>query len=239
MNFRFLFYLITGLFFFGCNNYKNIKENKFHYDLFNENSSKKIQTVYSVPAGYSPDKSYPLIVVLHGLGENAEAFAEIWKEACNSKGYVLLSVQGEKQISDQAHYAWGRNAENNILLSIDEIKKIINIDNSGIYLGGFSAGASLANYLSLKYPFQIRGTISISGSFPFEYFEKSLVNKNNKYYLACGEQETEFSNKISEIGKLLKTRSINCKVKLFENSGHTIPKPWKETISEMLSFMKE
>ena len=230
-------FLLLFLFITGCNNFPDIKSKTFHYDLFSP--EKSITTIYQVPEYYSPDKKFPLMVILHGHGENAEAFAEVWREATNSLGFVLLAVQGENKISDEAYFAWGKNAEEHILCSIDEIKKIVNINDNEIYLGGFSAGASLANYLSLKYPFQIRGTISISGSFPFELFQKSLVNSKNKFCLACGELEKNYSEQLTDISDLLTARNVKVKSIRFKNAGHTIPKPWNETIQEMLKFLKE
>lgn len=221
----------------ACKSYPELKNSDFYKDLFSK-SELTTTALYSVPKNYDSKKSYPLIVVLHGLGENAEAFGEIWKPTTDSLGFVLLSVQGETPISDAGHFSWGKNAEKHILQSIDQIKQKVNIDESNIFIAGFSAGGSLAYYLGLKYAMQFRGLVSISATFRKEYLNNSLVNSRNKIFIARGAEETSLVDQTDYIETVFSGKNVPVNIVTYEGIGHDIPKPWNKTITEIINYLE-
>lgn len=239
MKIKFFFLISILLFISGCKNYPELKNSHLLKNLISNHSDVNLQCLYSVPKNYTPSKSYPLIVVLHGLGGNAEAFAEIWKPTADSLGFVLLSVQGEKSISDAGHYAWGKNAEKHILLAIDLLKNKVNIDQSNISIAGFSAGGNLAAYLGFKYPLQIKGIVALSARIREEYYNKSLVNDLNRIYIGCGTDEKEYTEMSLIAEEKLSSRGVKVSNNIFKDLGHDIPKPWNITISNILNFLNQ
>jgi len=55
---------------------------------------------YSVPAKYTPERAWPLVVALHGHGDTAAAFHDLWKSVTDSLGFVLLTPQGEERAKE-------------------------------------------------------------------------------------------------------------------------------------------
>ncbi len=93
--------------------------------LHNSSNSDSLRTIalFSVPKNYRVRTPYPLLVALHGYGDNAEAFHDLWKPVTDSLGFVLLTPQGEMNLVKDISWSWGENAERIILASIDLVKK--------------------------------------------------------------------------------------------------------------------
>jgi len=57
-------------------------------------------SLYSVHDKYTPEQAWPLIVALHGYGDHAAAFHDLWKSVTDSLGFVLLTPQGEERMQE-------------------------------------------------------------------------------------------------------------------------------------------
>jgi len=92
-----------------------------------------------VPDGYTKSKSWPLLVVLHGLGDGP---------------IIVPSIDSMVQIGpfgrgDMWYHGIG---EQDVFECIELAKHIFNIDSDRIYLAGFSMGGGGTFELGLKYP---------------------------------------------------------------------------------------
>jgi phospholipase/carboxylesterase len=57
---------------------------------------------------------------------------------------------------------------------IDELTESYEVDDSGVYLAGFSQGAMMSIAMMLSRPEQIRGVVAMSGRFPEQVLEREL-----------------------------------------------------------------
>lgn len=48
------------------------------------NRSKNTKNLYFMPDKYTPKQTWPLVVALHGYGDNATAFHDLWKSVTDS-----------------------------------------------------------------------------------------------------------------------------------------------------------
>ncbi len=127
-------------------NFKGINENQIVTKI-----------LYSVPNNYNLRESFPLVVALHGSGSNSAAFHNLWKSTTDPLGFVLLTPQGDSMTEEGFGWRWGNNADRSVLISIDIVRKLVNIDPRRIYIAGFSSGGRLAYVLGLKYSNLFRG----------------------------------------------------------------------------------
>ena len=158
-NFLALLFLIL---FFACSrNYPDIEPGSTQILKELNNSV----ALLSVPSNYTSQKNYPLFIALHGHGDIAPAFHDLWKPVCDSLGIVLLTPQGTEPVDIGFGWTFSGNSESFLRNVIEEVRKKVNINPDRIYIGGFSAGGSLAYYMALPYPHIFSGVIALSASF--------------------------------------------------------------------------
>jgi predicted esterase len=109
-----------------------------------------------IPAGYTPTKAWPLLLVLRGstqatLSAEDAAAQQVranWASWSDSAGFIVVSVVGT---STQG--GWGAaNDGMEISLDLDDAIANYNVERSRIYLWGFSAGAHYGHSLALSNP---------------------------------------------------------------------------------------
>ncbi len=124
---------------------------------FTSSRNKKIKSLLVKPAGFDPNKKYPLFVVMHG--GPAGAWKNNWGYRWNyqllaSPGYVVLLTDytgstgyGEKFSQEILHDPLKGPADEINEAAADAIKKFSFIDGSRQAAGGGSYGGHLANWM--------------------------------------------------------------------------------------------
>jgi predicted esterase len=89
-------------------------------------------TIY-VPNGYSPDTEYPLLVYLHGSGEDDRA---LFRSKFIREGFIVLAPNGRGTSNCFAT----QNSQIDIREALTDVLKHFHIDENRIVLSGFSMG---------------------------------------------------------------------------------------------------
>ena len=130
---------------------------------------------HTQPSNMDPNKKYPVIFLLHGMGSNEDDLPQLvqdFKEQCHifsvrgpitqKPGYAFFTIQEigkpERAIFDKVLVALQRF----MLEAIDEYQ----IDPNKVYVLGFSQGAILAQSLAFSMGNLIRGVVALSGYTP-------------------------------------------------------------------------
>ncbi|MBN2011679.1 hypothetical protein JW960_20285 [candidate division KSB1 bacterium] len=138
--------------------------------------AQSIQFFFSVPSGYSPKKSWPMIIALHNSGSNANEMHVAWRLTADSVHCVLLTIQGD--ITYDSGYGWGRNAEIALMDCIKSMHSLVNISMHKIFLIGEGTGGFTALEIGLKYPKKFAGLGVLNGVYDFHAFGK-LADQNH------------------------------------------------------------
>ncbi|GAK60123.1 hypothetical protein GobsU_14599 [Candidatus Vecturithrix granuli] len=104
-----------------------------------------------VPKNYDATRKYPLVVMLHGLGEGAylavtTSSHQPFLEACEAHQFIMVAPNGKNHPDlDLQHPTWGASfyaneGEQDVLQVIKLAQKAYNIDEKRIYLTGCSMG---------------------------------------------------------------------------------------------------
>ena len=131
-----------------------------------------------VPKGYVPSKATPLVIALHGLGDNEDGFfdrySQLPPQLAEEYGFLMASPLGFRRDGFYGSNAMGGTdvasrrrteySEKDVLEVLRLMKAAYNVDESRIYLMGHSMGAIGTWALGSKYPDIWAGLVSFAGT---------------------------------------------------------------------------
>ncbi len=129
-----------------------------------------------VPAGYRPDRTWPLVIALHGLGSSGD-FLDLLlglPQRSSSRGLVVVLPDGTvNEEQSQFWNAWppccnfyGSDVDDVAYLRglIEEAKATLSIDPDRVFLVGHSNGGFMTTRMACEAADLVAGIVSISGS---------------------------------------------------------------------------
>ncbi len=98
-----------------------------------------IEYVLCVPANYRPDRSYPLLIAMHGTGGTGPGFYRRWYRHLRDKDVILAAPTAEtpKRTKGYGATEWERQIP---LAVIRDVRNGYHIDSDRVYLAGMSMG---------------------------------------------------------------------------------------------------
>jgi poly(hydroxyalkanoate) depolymerase family esterase len=127
------------------------------------------------PPGVESSERLPLLVMLHGCGQNSKTFAvstRMNRIAARERFFVLYPEQ-DRRANPQGCWNWydtgsGRAYQeaSTLTVAIDQVCLFYPIDPESIAVAGLSAGASMAALLVTRYPERFKAIVMHSGIAP-------------------------------------------------------------------------
>jgi predicted esterase len=197
-----------------------------------------VRFLLTVPSRYDPRHSVPLVVVLHGGGDCAAAFHDLWKPVADSLGFALLTPEGGERMGDADGWTWGEQADPSIRACVDEAFRSVCLDRRRIYLAGFSAGGTLACRLGLAHTLVFGGFASLSSGFGGGTIpENPVLLRLPRVFIGFGELETEIG--AASRGAAARLSALGAEVRLvsYPGTGHGLPEPVGEELKRILRFL--
>jgi predicted peptidase len=127
---------------------------------------KESKYVLFVPEGYDPEKTYPLILFLHGLGESGNdgkrqvtvGLGKAVKERQKTFPAFVIFPQSQKK-----NWTAGSEDGKRAMAILDEVSKEYKIDSKRVYLTGLSMGGFGSWSLVAAYPERWAAVVPICG----------------------------------------------------------------------------
>ena len=128
-----------------------------------------------VPPGARRTTHLPLLVMLHGCTQSAEAFASSTRmnQIAAKEGFVVLYPEQNKLANLQACWNWyqtrsglAQTEADAIVATIHQVSKRQAIDTMRIAVAGLSAGAGMAALIAVRHPARFRAIAMHSGIAP-------------------------------------------------------------------------
>ncbi|MCA9267717.1 MAG: hypothetical protein KDA41_04575 [Planctomycetales bacterium] len=132
-----------------------------------------------VPLHYERNYAYPLIVWLHGEGDNERQLKRVMP-LLSLRNYVAIAPRGTSRAAAEGAYCWRQTpgdiveAQWRVECAIEHAAKSCNVHPRRVFLGGFGDGGTMALRLALRSPDRFGGVFSIGGSLPAEH--SPLIN---------------------------------------------------------------
>lgn len=190
------------------------------------------------PADFDPEKTYTLLVGLHGWGARPARFVQLWYRFGESPRFIYVAPQAPYafEIEDMG-YSWdtwipddsllaadiGLKTEQYVLNVVDYFKDSYNIDN--VFLTGFSQGGGYTYFIGLRNPDVFAGIMPLGGWMAVDWIgEETLTEaKDLPVFIGHGEQDMRVEFKTAkEAYKKLKKLKYDVTLFTFEG-GHSVP----------------
>jgi len=183
----------------------------------------------------------PLLIFLHGMwsspGELKSAFEPLtttWKHTVFlPSGSVKLGMKPDGKPA----YSW--DPIKDVQVIVEKIKKMQDVDPKRIYLGGFSAGASMAYIVALDSPELFAGVIGFSGAIQKELLTDEKVKKaagKVPLYIVHGKQDQMMPISLGR-DALDYFKKNGFRVTLTEFEGtHTLPGNYFDMLKEAVQW---
>jgi dienelactone hydrolase len=101
--------------------------------------------VIYVPQSYDPSVAMPVMLALHGSGDTAGNFVNLWSGIAEAEGFIVLVPES---LSGGA--SWNPGGDTQVISDLlDHVISLWNVEQCRIYLTGYSAGAHYGYMLGL------------------------------------------------------------------------------------------
>ncbi|NUO08044.1 MAG: dienelactone hydrolase family protein [Candidatus Brocadia sp.] len=144
---------------------------------------KKGEYFIYIPSSYTPEKEWPMILSLHGVGGNGHEQVITWlKSMAHNDEFIFAAPTYGSGLW------WKEEPEKLVLSVLDKVKQGYRIDTNRIYLTGFSSGGHGVWYMGIRYPWLFAAINPIAGECPLPSL---LINlKNVPVFIIHGAKDT-------------------------------------------------
>ncbi len=125
-----------------------------------------------VPMHYEPNYAYPLLVWLHGSGDDERQLQRVMP-LISLRNYAAVGPRGVSRGDGKSRlHDWRQDsasigrAENAVFDCIDLVSDRFHIAPQRVFLAGFGTGGTMAFRLGLQHPDRFAGVLSLGGVFP-------------------------------------------------------------------------
>lgn len=124
------------------------------------------------PDRVASSERLPLLVMLHGCGQNARSFALSTRmnRLAARERFLVLYPEQDRRINPQGCWEWFGTASRKaqaeaatLMAAIDQVCLLYPVDRGAIALAGISAGAGMAALLATLHPAHFRAVVMHSG----------------------------------------------------------------------------
>jgi len=170
--------------------------------LFSPSFSETICALFA-PMHYEPGYAYPLIVWLHGRGDDERQLARVMP-LVSMRNYVAVAPRGFRVEADEDSeipgYGWEQSeeaitrAEQQVFDSITVAQRKFHVSRRRVFLAGFDCGGTMAFRLAMRHPRHFAGVLSLCGTFPGGYapLGRLVEARQLQVFLAVGRDSRDY-----------------------------------------------
>lgn len=205
-----------------------------------------------LPENYDPAQSYPLLIGLHGYGDNNENFIKLYQDF-PSRNFIFAVSQApyEFGVGSNIGYSWIPQSddpavfdeavtltENYVNSVVTYLQNQYNI--SEIVLMGFSQGCWLTYYTGIRNPLLFKGLLCFGGDLPLDLLDDETYEnaKDLPIYIVHGENDRRIPIDAGiNAASVLKEMGFDVELYIFDGA-HEVSKEGLEKGLIWLDFIK-
>jgi phospholipase/carboxylesterase len=156
------------------------------------------------PLHYEAGYAYPLIVWLHGWGDDESQLKRVMP-LVSMQNFVAVAPRGPREVpaehDNTQGFTWPRGrggsvaAQQRIWSAVAAAKARYHVNPSRIFVAGFDDGGTLAFRTAMDHPDRFAGVLSLCGSFPRQGSPLARLGDARRVpvFLACGRNSRKYS----------------------------------------------
>ena len=143
---------------------------KVEQALLSGTGSGATRQMFFVPLHYEQNYAYPLLVWLHGPGDDERQLQRLMP-LVSMRNYVAVGPRGSARY-ESGGYSWQQTesgiaaAEQSVFAAVEAAQERFNVAPERIFVGGYASGGTMAFRVALRHPAAFAGALSIGGPFP-------------------------------------------------------------------------
>lgn len=192
------------------------------FDAFRAEAEKH-EPIVILPPKHDPAVAAPLLIVLHGTGQNGRDMANAWKSAAAQTGAILVAPDALRPVRGTDGYSWVFRDESEwfVLHTIDEAKKKWAV--GPVVLAGFSQGANIALMLGQSHPDRFQGVIPICGHYESDVATLPATDPRPRWYLMIGARDP-WAKTYTAAERAFRGAGMTVRRDVVRGVGHAMPK---------------
>jgi len=170
-----------------------------------------------VPAGIAPEAKIPLLVTLHGSGQDAETYVSAFRDLAEEERIAIVGPAS----NDSVHWASPEDGPLFLHDIVEQVAAKVPIDGRRVYLFGHSAGAVFALQMAALESEYFAAAAAYAGSLDLRYFSLfDHATRKIPYLIVIGTQDRFFTlDEVRATRDALRSRGFP--VEYFEMPGQT------------------
>ncbi len=192
---------------------------------------------------FEPDTTQEiLLLTIHGRGSTAKAMADRWKAVTMKLG-ATLAVPQSTQMFSKGRFCWDdpNRMEKDVVAAHANILSLRRFQHNRTILAGYSQGANIAIYLSLRRVIPAGGFIAVSpGTERSDLNMKRLLDEGAgrelKGWIVAGEQDPRFAQ-TTQLHEMLVESGVSCEFIVHRDMGHDYPRDFGSALRSALDFI--
>ncbi|MCF6155091.1 MAG: hypothetical protein E3K36_07520 [Candidatus Brocadia sp.] len=123
-----------------------------------------------IPPTYVPDRSWPVVLALHGVGGSGYGQVMAWlKSSARKDEFIFVAPTYGSGLW------WKEEPERFVLSVLKKVKQDYHVDTNRVYLTGFSSGGHGVWYLAIRYPSLFAAINPVAGECPLPSLLVNLI----------------------------------------------------------------
>jgi predicted esterase len=190
-----------------------------------------------LPANFAGDGPRPLIIALHGFGDTAANYPQLWGPVAGEFGAILLVPDGPRPVGNGR--GWGNVDEADAVVeaTLEYARERFDVDWDRVVLTGFSQGGFMALALGSRHPDLFIGVIPMAGGYIPEIDAPAKANVGDpRYYFMVGSRDRA-ADEVRLAASDFEAAGYEVDLRVLSGTGHTFPRRTTTELRKALRFV--
>jgi predicted esterase len=183
------------------------------------------------------DGPRPLIIVLHGFGDRAAHYTELWGPTAGEIGAILAVPHGTKAVGEGRGWGDVEEADAVVQLTLDYVGRRFDVDPDRVVLTGFSQGGFMAMAVGLRHPNLFVGVIPMAGGYmPDTDAPNPAAGNDLRFYFMVGSRD-RVAKQVRRAASDFEAAGFEVDLRVLGETGHSFPRRTKSELRRALRFV--